>query len=235
MLLDNDAVILQKIRSGLLVILDDKVPFYNLKKVFFQKMQNIGSYIYHTNAILNFGSRELRDSDLKEFVLIAKDNFKLNIIQIISKVPEVHEIANRRGIKVEEHLEKSEHEYSDQINNEDTLWIKKSIRSGQLVEYRGNVVVLGDVSHGARIVAGGNVLVMGVMRGDIWAGKDGDEESVIISSFFKPSQLRISDTFLVLNDELIEQLQQGLPTVAYYKNSSVFLEDYKEWSLRSHR
>ena len=235
MLLDNDAVTLQRIRSGLLVILDDKVPFYNLKKVFFQKMQNIGSYIYHTNTIFNFGSRELRDSDLKEFVLIAKDNFKLNVIQIISKVPEVHEIANRRGIKVEEHLDKSEHEYCEQINNEDTLWIKKSIRSGQLVEYRGNVVVLGDVSHGARIVAGGNVLVMGVMRGDIWAGKDGDVETVIISSFFKPSQLRISDTFLVLNDELLEQLQQGLPTVAYYKNSSVFLEDYKEWSLRSHR
>ncbi len=232
---EDSAVSFQKIRSGLYIILDDKIPFYNLKKLFYKKMKNMDSFIYHTNTIMNFGTREMRDTDLKEFMSMVDDNFKLNILKIISRVPELREIAVKRGYKAEETLEKSEHEFSEDVLNEDTLWIKKGIRSGQLIEYRGNVVVLGDVNIGARIVAGGNVLVMGSLRGDVWAGKDGNHGATVIASHFQPSQLRIFDTFLMKNEDVYRELSEKLPVVSFLKNNTVFVSQYKDWSLRGNR
>jgi septum site-determining protein MinC len=228
---EDMAVSLQKIRSGLYIILDDKIPFYNLKKEFFKKLKNMDSFIYHTNSVINFGKREMRDTDLKEFIDMTVENFKLNIIKIITKSPELKEIAIKRGFKSEDFLEKSETEFGEKIINEDTLWIRKAVRSGQLIEYRGNIVILSDVNVGARIIAGGNVLVMGTLRGDVWAGKDQGEESVVIASFFEPSQLRIHDTFLLKTDN-IQKETDNIPRLAYLKNNAVFVTEYKEWSLR---
>ncbi|MGM0608106.1 MAG: septum site-determining protein MinC [Candidatus Muiribacteriota bacterium] len=229
---EERAVTLQKVRSGLYIILDDKIPFYNLKKIFYKKLQNMDSFVYHMNSILNFGNREMRDSDIKEVLSIAEDNFKLNILRIITRVPELKENIKKRGIKAEDFLEKSELEFSNDILNEDTLWIKKSVRSGQLIEYRGNVVVLGDVNVGARIIAGGNILVMGVLRGDVWSGKDGNMGANVISSYFEPSQLRIYDTYLLKSDEMLKNIKKEVPVVAYLNNNAVFVKEYKEWSLR---
>ncbi|MFA5479812.1 MAG: septum site-determining protein MinC [Candidatus Muiribacteriota bacterium] len=229
---EEKAVTLQRIRSGLYIVLDDRIPFYNLKKLFYKKLQSMDSYIFHTNVIMNFGSREMRDSDLKEIITLGEDNFKLNLLKIITKVPELKEIAKKRGYKAEDFIEKSELEFSEDVLNEDTLWIKKSIRSGQLTEYRGNVVVLGDVNVGARIIAGGNILVMGVLRGDVWAGKDGNLGANVISSFFGPSQLRIYDTYLLKSEEILKEIKENMPAVAFLKNNTIFVKEYKEWSLR---
>jgi septum site-determining protein MinC len=53
--------------------------------------------------------------------------------------------------------------------------------------------VLGDVNPGARISAGGHVLVWGRLRGTAHAGRHGDEEALIVALQMRPLQLRIAD------------------------------------------
>lgn len=47
----------------------------------------------------------------------------------------------------------------------ETKFIQNSIRSGQKEEYTGSLVICGDVNAGAEIIAGGNIIIVGTLRG----------------------------------------------------------------------
>jgi septum site-determining protein MinC len=57
--------------------------------------------------------------------------------------------------------------------------LKKTLRSGVNLTHQGDVTVIGDVNPGAQIVAGGNVVVWGRLRGLVHAGAKGDEGAVV--------------------------------------------------------
>ncbi|HRQ13184.1 MAG TPA: septum site-determining protein MinC, partial [Promineifilum sp.] len=69
--------------------------------------------------------------------------------------------------------------------------------SGRLVWHEGHVVVLGDVNPGAQIVATGNVIVWGRLRGLVHAGASGDATAIICALDLSPTQLRIADHIAV--------------------------------------
>ncbi len=52
----------------------------------------------------------------------------------------------------------------------ETKYIQNSIRSGQKEEYSGSLVIMGDVNFGAEVIAGGNIAVLGILRGVAHAG-----------------------------------------------------------------
>jgi len=72
------------------------------------------------------------------------------------------------------------------------LLIRRTLRSGRTVKTEGHVVVLGDVNPGANIVAGGDVIIWGRLRGNVHAGAYGDETAVVCALEMTPTQLRIA-------------------------------------------
>ena len=78
------------------------------------------------------------------------------------------------------------------ISNMPTMLYEKSLRSGQNIDFDGNVVILGDVNPGAEIVASGHILVMGALRGLVHAGATGEEGATVTALQFSPTQLRIA-------------------------------------------
>lgn len=70
--------------------------------------------------------------------------------------------------------------------------IRRTLRSGRTVKTEGHVVVLGDVNPGANIVAGGDVIIWGRLRGSVHAGAYGDEGAVVCALEMTPTQLRIA-------------------------------------------
>lgn len=72
------------------------------------------------------------------------------------------------------------------------LLVRGTVRSGQQVRHRGDVVVLGDVNPGGQVVAAGDVVVMGTLRGMVHAGATGDAEAVVAAFRLRPTQLRIA-------------------------------------------
>ncbi|TCT27128.1 septum site-determining protein MinC [Melghiribacillus thermohalophilus] len=71
--------------------------------------------------------------------------------------------------------------------------VSKIVRSGQVVDVRGDLLLIGDVNPGGKISATGNIYVMGQLKGIAHAGANGDREAIIAASYMKPSQLRIAD------------------------------------------
>ncbi len=72
------------------------------------------------------------------------------------------------------------------------LLIRTPLRSGQVVEHAGDVVILGDVNPGARVVAGGDLFVLGRLRGQALVGQPDDAARSIYALSFEPTQVRIA-------------------------------------------
>ena len=72
-----------------------------------------------------------------------------------------------------------------------TLLIKHTCRSGEVVKHHGDVVVYGDVNPGAEIVAGGDIMVLGALRGMAHAGAEGNPKATIFALKLESHRLQI--------------------------------------------
>ncbi len=82
---------------------------------------------------------------------------------------------------------------SEQIPREEMagLVVRRTLRSGQALHYAGHITLIGDVNPGAEVVAGGDIVVWGKLRGTAHAGAMGDDEAVVCALQLAPSQIRI--------------------------------------------
>jgi septum site-determining protein MinC len=94
----------------------------------------------------------------------------------------------------------------------DPLYIETTVRSGVEVRHPGTVIVLGDVNPGSSIIADGDVLVWGSLRGVAQAGAAGNTRCLIMALRMDPTQIRIAD-FMARAPE--HPPDQYLPEVAY--------------------
>ncbi len=77
---------------------------------------------------------------------------------------------------------------------EEALTIHRgTLRSGDHLQGKGTVLVLGDVNPGARVSAEGDVLVWGRLRGVAHAGRGGNRDRCIVALQLRALQLRIAD------------------------------------------
>jgi len=74
-----------------------------------------------------------------------------------------------------------------------TVILPHGVRAGFRGEYRGSVVILGDVNPGSEIVAGGDVIVMGALRGVVHAGHGGNADAIVWARPIASAQIRIGD------------------------------------------
>jgi septum site-determining protein MinC len=75
----------------------------------------------------------------------------------------------------------------------DVVTVCKMVRSGQILEVPGDLLLIGDVNPGGTVIAGGNIFVLGALRGQAHAGKNGNTEAVVVASVMMPAQLKIGD------------------------------------------
>ncbi|MDO4541135.1 MAG: septum site-determining protein MinC [Syntrophomonadaceae bacterium] len=105
----------------------------------------------------------------------------------------------------------------------DTILISRHLRSGQRYFSQGNIVVRGDVNPGAELIAGGDILVMGWLRGLVHAGAFGNEDAVIAALKFNPVQLRIA-SHITRPPDGEENNVSSQPELARIRNGRVVIE-----------
>jgi septum site-determining protein MinC len=73
------------------------------------------------------------------------------------------------------------------------LYLDRSVRSGVEIRYPGAVVVCGDINPGGAVVADGDILVWGRLRGVAHAGANGNTEACIMALQLEATQVRVAD------------------------------------------
>jgi septum site-determining protein MinC len=103
--------------------------------------------------------------------------------------------------------------------------VKRTLRSGQLAKSDAHVVVVGDVNPGAKIIAGGDVIVWGRLRGVVHAGAEGDESALVCALDMSPTQLRIAGFIVTSPDD--NQRRQPQPEVASIRDGQIVVEAWR--------
>ena len=75
----------------------------------------------------------------------------------------------------------------------DALYLEMTVRSGVEIRHPGTIILLGDLNPGGIVVADGDILVWGRLRGVAHAGASGNRECLIMALQMEPTQLRIAD------------------------------------------
>lgn len=105
-----------------------------------------------------------------------------------------------------------------------TLLHKRTLRSGQRIDYEGSVVILGDVNPGAVIACTGDIVVFGTLRGMAHAGAHGNLRAIVAAFRLQPTQLRIGHLISRAPDD--EQVDPSGPEVALVKDESIVIERF---------
>jgi septum site-determining protein MinC len=76
---------------------------------------------------------------------------------------------------------------------EEPLYVQMTLRSGTEIRHNGTVIVMGDVNPGSTVIAEGDILVWGRLRGVAQAGSKGNTKCLIMALQLEPTQIRIAD------------------------------------------
>lgn len=114
-----------------------------------------------------------------------------------------------------------------------TLYIRRTIRSGQSISSDGNIIVIGDINPGAEVIAKGDITVWGILGGIAHAGSDGNNYARIRALKLNPVQIRIGSVFArrpdTVNLPYIQKSCEYTPEEAFtYKGSIVIRKIHEE-------
>lgn len=137
---------------------------------------------------LAVGARPMSAAELGQVCDLLRDQ-GITIWAVISQSATTRAAARELGLASASPPE--EDRVNLEAGQEPAVIVRRTLRSGQSVRYPGHVVVVGDVNPGAEIIAGGDIVVWGKLRGTVHAGAMGDDAAVVCALQLEPMQLRI--------------------------------------------
>ncbi len=108
-------------------------------------------------------------------------------------------------------------------NPKSNLIIHRNVRSGQNVRSEASIVIWGDVHESAEIIAGGDIIILGKLKGIAHAGYFGDQSSSIFALALMPGQIRIAN---LISQSPEEELNNHYPEIAFIENGKICIEKY---------
>jgi septum site-determining protein MinC len=176
-------------KDGLTLHLDDNCSYDDLLKELEEKL-TVGAKIEPDSPLvsvhLRVGNRYLTPEQEEELRTLIRRQKNLVVASIESNV-----------VTKEEALEWK--------RKTEIVSVSRIVRSGQVLHVQGDLLLIGDVNPGGTVIAGGNIFILGALRGIAHAGYYGNKEAVIAASVMKPTQLRISDVMNRAPDYKIDE------------------------------
>jgi septum site-determining protein MinC len=202
--LKEELVSFKGIKEGIYIFIKEG-DFENIKKELQIKLVEYKDF-YNGASILGIKSESLKEEEIKELLHMMEYKFDLCIDE--NGIPSYLE-EKTSNIEIKEGM---------------TKFINATIRSGQIIEYHGNIVIIGDVNPGALVKATGNIVILGKLRGVVHAGMDGNENAYVAAYELQATQLRIGDIIARKPDEGF--LMSNIPEIAKVYKGEVLIQPY---------
>lgn len=210
----NNSVIIKGNKYGIVVVLDKDISFEQLKEDLIEKFKNASKFFDKASMAISFEGRKLSPEEEREILDIIAENSDLNIVCVIDN-DEMRENYFKKA--VEEKLE--------ELSSQTGQFYKGTLRSGQMLESESSIIILGDVNPGAKVIAKGNVIILGSLKGTIYAGANGNEDSFVVALEMAPIQIRIGDTIARSNDAAGKPKKIGDGTmIAFVEDENIYIE-----------
>ena len=155
--LDN-SVMIKGSNSGITVFLDSEMAFEDLLESVSEKFKSASKFFNNANMAISFDGRDLSAEEEKRILNVISDVSELNIVCVLDEnnnMKEIYEDAVKKAIASVDVSEPVVQPVNDMVSDPKTacMFYKGTLRSGQVFESDGSVVVLGDVNPGGKVVA----------------------------------------------------------------------------------
>jgi septum site-determining protein MinC len=212
------------IKNGLLIELSDG-EWEEQENALISHIDSNQAFFQGAKLVLDVGDRSLSSTQLSSLRSDLSDrDIKLKAILSSSLVTERASQDLGLEIKIDQSSPQEEQKSIDtMLDGDEAVFLERTLRSGHKVSYPGHIVVLGDVNPGAELIAGGNIIVWGKLRGVVHAGAEGDEGAVVCALDLSPTQLRIADKISVSPP----RKGKPKPEIACLEDGQVSARDWK--------
>lgn len=209
--------------NGLVIILREEDSFDDIYNQMEKKVMSAGKFFKGASLDVKYRGRKLDDFEkdkIKE-IMVTRTGAQIKSFEEDTDIPS----SRQKGPGTEQSRIKLRKYFFKGINEGIAKFYRGTVRSGQLISFDGNLVIIGDVNPGGEIIATGNIIVMGSLRGIVHAGADGNKEAVVVALNLQPMQLRIADVITRPPDEK-ESRNALSPELAFVKDDMVYIETF---------
>ena len=205
----NSIVALRAYRDGLHLIIKPHLSIAEIEEAIQEEISRMNRPLNGASVQIDLKSPTLQDEDIAYLRSKLQEAYNLTVRDIvaadepvpppIAAAPTTHVISQPVNVQ-------------DGRYSESARVVSHTIRSGQTEDFpQGNLIIYGDVNSGAEVRAGGDIVILGALRGSAHAGMNGRLSSVIIAMELVPLQLQIGNYVSRLP---ISQKPRGYPEIA---------------------
>ena len=216
----HNAVVIKSSKAGMTVILDPDLPFGELLEAIGKKFRESARFWGSVQMTLTLEGRELTAA--QEFAIV--DTITKNSqIEVLCLLDTDAERIDR--------CEKALNDKLMELNSQTGQFYRGTLKRGDCLESEASIVIIGNVDHGARVTAKGNVIVLGELKGTVTAGVSGNPQAVVLALDMAPLQIRIGDLSSRFN-ERNKRLGRG-PMIALVEDGAIVMRSLKKSFLNN--
>lgn len=220
---------------GMIVKLDEKSDFEEIKREMEAKLKQSIRFFRNAKIALTIQGRRLSEQQEQEMVDIIESVGEMEVVCLIDH-DEVKDRENLQTINLvmenrvlREERERLLEEKRQKEESDMGRFYKGMLRSGQVLESEGSIIVLGDVNPGGKIVSNRNIIVLGTLKGYAYAGMDGAEDAFVAALDMRPAQIRIGDIIARSSDQT--ETVDTEPKIAFLREGSIYIENISKNTL----
>ncbi len=211
----KDAVIIKSFPNGITLLLNEEASFEEVLSEIACKFSEARTFFGSAAMALSIEGRELTDAEEIRIIDTIQKNSFLNIICIVGH----DEDTNKNFIKALQHVEKR------LKGTDEGQFFKGSLKNRDVLETENSIIILGDVNPGCAVISAGNVIILGGLYGEVYAGGSGQANSYIVALEMEPERLKIGD----FKYKPTKQSKWGIrpkvqPKIAYVRNERIVME-----------
>lgn len=225
-------VSIKGVRQGILLVLPDDQEWDTVREVLKEKLEAASTLITGAKAQLDLGDRPVTAEQLEALSAELKDGHQMEIAGVVASHEETVAAVEAVGLSMvvptaapaptAEKAKVIPVPTDPSTFNNNAMYMRQTIRSGQSVRHDGTIIICGDVNAGAEVIATGDIIVFGTLRGVAHAGATGDEDAQIIAINLRPTQIRIAGYIARSPDTAAPPLSK-FPEVARVQNSEIHI------------
>ncbi len=210
-------MILKSFPNGILVILDGTISFQELLADIAAKFREADGFFKDASVAISIEGRELTEEQEREILDAITQNSRLKILCLMGKDEE----KNLKFLGVQNKLNFQNDENSGQF-------YRGTLKDGASIETEHSIIILGDVCEGSCVYSNKDIVVLGTLTGDVYAGAGGNSNHFVVALNMLPGVLQIGD--YVYNSQPQKTPRWGfkkpqtVPKIAYTHNGEVQIE-----------
>lgn len=215
----KSTVMMKGTKSGIILVLDESAEWGKLKEEIAEKFRFSSDFLGDAQKAISFQGRDLTTKQQEEILEVIEENCNLQIMCVLEDDPR-QEAAFAKALE-----KKIPPETEGNIPNDGSgFFFKGNLRSGQVLDVETSIIILGDVNAGARVVSKGNVIILGALKGNVFAGSAGNVNAFVVALDMSPVQIRIADTIARSPDESPRRKKGKETKIAFWEDGNIYIE-----------